>query len=97
MGGAAAAAAAVKRIPRIKFPQRHANSSSSAQKFPHHQPILLREAKLLFSQSARLSQKGKLRLFCWVASSDSVTNKLMKEGHRCLIFWYKIPSFLYYY
>ncbi|KAJ6764801.1 hypothetical protein OIU74_023637 [Salix koriyanagi] len=29
MGGAAAAAAAVKRIPRIKFPQRHANSSSS--------------------------------------------------------------------
>lgn len=29
----------------------------------------------------------------WAASSDSMTNKLMEEGHRCLIFWYKIPSF----
>ncbi|KAJ6887956.1 hypothetical protein NC652_029075 [Populus alba x Populus x berolinensis] len=29
MGGAAAAAHVVKRIPRIKFPQRHAKSSSS--------------------------------------------------------------------
>ncbi|KHF97321.1 ribosomal rna large subunit methyltransferase m [Gossypium arboreum] len=56
-------AQAMKRIPRIKFPQRHPKPSVLRL-------LQLWEAKLLFNPKERLFPMRKLRLFCWVDVSD---------------------------
>ncbi|XP_011001902.1 PREDICTED: uncharacterized protein LOC105109024 isoform X3 [Populus euphratica] len=57
-GGAAAAAHVVKRIPRIKFPQRHAKSSSSDTEIHH----FIMSSSEVPASPANIAEGGKASL-----------------------------------
>ncbi|XP_011001901.1 PREDICTED: uncharacterized protein LOC105109024 isoform X2 [Populus euphratica] len=61
-GGAAAAAHVVKRIPRIKFPQRHAKSSSSAASTDTEIHHFIMSSSEVPASPANIAEGGKASL-----------------------------------